>query len=741
MKKFGNGDAPFSAPNGDVTEGNAAELNRPTNQFFNAVYGEVKQVIESSGQTLAAFVNDDTRQVSKAAFAYATKGGAFNCSGTANAKTLFPQVGIIVAPSAILAGAEISFVNDIATTGAFTVSVFGLSNVPVFYNGAALTASQLIKIGETVRIKFDGTRFNLVSLNDFSVKNIALDYDLKFDGSNEGGALIDSMQRGRVVTVGKGALVATLSGSSSTYFLANSDRLRVFTTATITLDRGKLMYANDALRVIVWNPTLWPITEFRTFLYAIMAKQTAVVSVQIEDGFHAVTGYLADVTGMMRLTSKNELAPTALQITGATIALNSGDLFAATVNLATALPARVVAGYAVGLANVKGSDKKICSINGAHKVKTIAADRLGFTFDFFSYGASPVGTFTVDNTAALGLVPNICHVPQHSILVTPPDVSVPPQDQWTGTAREGFINSLRDGKTGLKFIGVAYNGVRSEHDMLFAATGGVIDVEDFCVIAGTGDKTLRTGTDGSIRANRLIMGGGGTGQEAFQGVSGSTIQLTRCVMGGYDVSGVTATADTRIVVTQSIIASCKNTAVRTTYPSSSIDFLNSRIYHCGFGIDADQGTISTDTNVEIDNCDSAFLIRQGSVFGDPVITNTGITQAPMALQPQGGAWVRDLARTYNLFDYVVGSVVQALDFAPVTAQNFAVIEVLVAGAESGDFVKIARLGSAEPALKLYYHGYVSDVGKVEIRCVNYGAATIDPTAFTARITVTREQGV
>lgn len=52
MKKFGTNDTPFLAPNGDVTDGAPEELNRPTNQFFNNVYGSLKRFIEGAGLAL-----------------------------------------------------------------------------------------------------------------------------------------------------------------------------------------------------------------------------------------------------------------------------------------------------------------------------------------------------------------------------------------------------------------------------------------------------------------------------------------------------------------------------------------------------------------------------------------------------------------------------------------------------------------------------------------------------------------
>ena len=171
--------------------------------------------------------------------------------------------------------------------------------------------------------------------------------------------------------------------------------------------------------------------------------------------------------------------------------------------MSTALPAHVVVGYAVGCQNVKSSDSADGSqaLNGAHIITSIAGDRLSFTCTLRVYGAAPavvvsanLSTATTQGLAGCALVVPKCCIRANSA-------------GWFGSIQEGWLNALRGGRIDLTYIGMSYIGITSEHDILFAnGQGSAITLIDQCVIAGCGDKVLRSAGSGEIYANCSCIG-------------------------------------------------------------------------------------------------------------------------------------------------------------------------------------------------------------------------------------------
>ena len=167
MKKFGTGNAPFLAPNGNIPEGDSTELNRPTNQAFNAFYSEQKNLVEASGQALKNTVADDPQQMAKAAFIYATTAGSVACTG-GNAKTLTLHSPLVAPSHVLLKDALFSFVCNSQTTDAVTISVAGISQpaaYPLVWNESPLSASVYLEPNVGYQIKYDqpNARFILMT--------------------------------------------------------------------------------------------------------------------------------------------------------------------------------------------------------------------------------------------------------------------------------------------------------------------------------------------------------------------------------------------------------------------------------------------------------------------------------------------------------------------------------------------------------------------------------------------------
>jgi hypothetical protein len=163
MKRFGTGNAPFIANNGNIPEGNSGELTRPTNQFFNNVYGENKRFIEASGQALQTLVADDNQQTAKAAFIHATVAPSVIVSG-GNTKVLAVRGSLVLPANVLLDGALFSFECNSTTTGAVFITLNGVP-YPLLWQGAVLDATTVLHASLSYQIKYDqpNARFILVT--------------------------------------------------------------------------------------------------------------------------------------------------------------------------------------------------------------------------------------------------------------------------------------------------------------------------------------------------------------------------------------------------------------------------------------------------------------------------------------------------------------------------------------------------------------------------------------------------
>ncbi len=127
MKKFGEGNTPFITGTIDYPDNAPEELDHVTNQYMNNIYGELKNIIESSGQKLKETTLEDLKQAAKAAFILSGKANYFTAdSSTANNKILKPSDNNIVIPDlSLLDGFEFKFINKGTNTGNVTVIIEG----------------------------------------------------------------------------------------------------------------------------------------------------------------------------------------------------------------------------------------------------------------------------------------------------------------------------------------------------------------------------------------------------------------------------------------------------------------------------------------------------------------------------------------------------------------------------------------------------------------------------------------
>lgn len=364
------------------------------------------------------------------------------------------------------------------------------------------------------------------------------------------------------------------------------------------------------------------------FTSSVIKGGNSTAYVALADGYHEVDTYI-DVVGPSLLDVRASATADLIQISAVSISSLGSDLYSATVTVGSALPDRVVAGFAIGIQNAKG-DNGAEAINGAHQVLTVAGNRLSFTFEFYALGVAPTSPTSLDNTLTLGLTANQVVVPQACLRMA--------STGWDGAAREGFMNALSGGRIELWYVGMSFDGTNGEHDILFARDiGSSIYLVDRCVVAGAGDKVLRAAGGAEIRTNRACLGGGTTGEEIYQGVGGSNVYMIRTCMGSVTSQLLTATAGCRVFATQCIGTGTAR-GLRTTYDDASISFVNGRISHCTYAVQANAGVVTLDTLVEISKNTNPFNLAGGRIFGEPSFnSNTNAAPTPNALS-NGGAY-------------------------------------------------------------------------------------------------------
>jgi hypothetical protein len=466
--------------------------------------------------------------------------------------------------------------------------------------------------------------------------------------------------------------------------------------------------------------------------------------VRVADGLHDDPCPFIDVTDNRRLDIRASAFPDLIQITAIALANAgeigglAGEVYTATLTLAAPLPARVVPNYALGCSNIQG-DNGAAALNGGIIVETISGDRLTVTGKFRSHGVAATSPTALNNTTTLSLLANRLVVPFACLRVRAQLDAENPGNVWDGSKREGFLNALRGGKIDVWYLGIAYNGVTSEHDIAYAhGAGGCINFRDNCVVVGAGDKVLRAAAGGRISGNRSCFSGGITGAEIFQGISGGHPDLTRCSMGSVSGPIVTATACVNAMLTQCILAS-GNQALRSTYPDSAINCANSRISHCNQGAAPTNGRILVDSLSSIKSCTTPISItgsNGGTVHGNPTIADCTNAAPTPYLQDSGsgGVWFPTPGPMIAPGVRLIGKFPAALDFPSIPAHSFATLTMAAVGALPGDHCRVPKRNAAQ---NVEYEAFCSAADVLTVWAVNRSTAAIDPTAFTAQVVVER----
>ena len=357
---------------------------------------------------------------------------------------------------------------------------------------------------------------------------------------------------------------------------------------------------------------------------------------EIADGLHNVETFI-DVTEDRVLDIRGTDTPDFINVTGATFTslgtdARAGILYEANITLASALPTRVVPGFAVGGQNVQGDGGADC-LNGGFIVETVAVDRLSLTVKFRNHGVAPTSFTTPDNTASLGLTPNQLLIPKATIRAQ--------ASGWgTGASREGFMNAIDGGQIRLTNIGISYNGVSSAHDLLYAfGEGSFIKLTDRVVLAGAGEYVLRSGYDASVYANRSCIGGG-IYARAVANCSGGTQAFVRTMLGSAWETCSVCLLDGSVDIANSV-GNNANVGLRTTYPNAAINGGSSRFSRFLNAIQADRGNIFVDNDSSVSNSTTPVALNgPATVIGDFVLSgNTNPVLTAYEYNVNGGIYI------------------------------------------------------------------------------------------------------
>ena len=460
-------------------------------------------------------------------------------------------------------------------------------------------------------------------------------------------------------------------------------------------------------------------------------EQGGSLYLEIADGLHNVSTYIDIVDGGL-LDIRGTADPDFLDVASATFSGTSGAITATiVVSALTPLPSRVQAGFAVGGLNIQG-DGGADLLNCGMIVKA-RTNNTTFTADLYSNGTNLAAFTTPDNTASLGLTPNKLMVPKCTIRAA--------EAGWDGAAREGFMNAERGGRILLRDIGLSYNGVAGDNDMLFATdSGSEISLEDYCVIARSGEMCVRSFNHANIYTNRSCLGGAHTGANIWQGSGGGTFTAIRTMMGSVTGDALSGSAGSQMFATSCVVTGA-NILARTTYPDASINLTGTRLSRGNLGVASTEGNILIDSNSSIKNCTTPISVtgsQSGVVSGNPTISNnTNATVTSFEIQDSGGVWLPSATKPYDAGFYKVGRFSGSLNFPSIPANSYADLTVSATGAAFNDFCLVQRSGSAEPAQGIDFRAFVSAADTVTVRAYNITTGAIDPTAFTALVLVIR----
>lgn len=224
-----------------------------------------------------------------------------------------------------------------------------------------------------------------------------------------------------------------------------------------------------------------------------------------------------------KVTFSARLTPEFINITSISSVAGVGSERIVTVGLGSALPARVVPDYILGMQELDGNND-IGFFEGGIRVATIAPDRLSFTFKRL-FSVAPTDPTTITNGGSVNTRPRSSLVVPYSSFI----------GAWESAANEGMF-TLRDGaQVDSRWIGWGAKNTGAEGCIVqvVGATSRWASLDWECWI-GAGDRAMRGTFGGDININRACLGADSrTTSSYIVGMQGyGTLQMTRCSLGG-----------------------------------------------------------------------------------------------------------------------------------------------------------------------------------------------------------------
>ena len=567
------------------------------------------------------------------------------------------------------------------------------------------------------------------------------------------GAAIGVDEEGRVTQVSGTALITPAGGVAARTLatklgdVLTSDDSPVATLAEVAYaQRALIKVAAGETVKLPCNPDVDDMIDMCNWISAgHIVEGDGELFLEVINGRHDVTGFCPVGRGRY-LDIRGTASPTLIEITGVeyldlgATSLGPG-MYRATVTLATALPAHITAGWAIGITPVVSAGiTHPCS--GGHQLLTIATDRLSFTYNFRAAGTvgDIVDTGVMTAGTSFGTTNNRVVLPTFTIRLL---------GGWVGASNEGFYRMENGGQLHTKWCGFSYIGEDDvNREMLYTISGGRWNNSDYSVFVNAPKRIYRSGQGGSAYLNRAYMGNP-AGDECVQILS-ANLTMVRCLTSGGTVAGISFLASS----TGENSSSCavgSPIGLRTTGAGAMLRWDSGYVGWCDDGTSASAGEISFNSSAcIIERCTDPMKFLSSAypkwITGTHVMqNNTNAAYTPGVLI-NGGRYINGSMPWEPSIIY--DATVPAVDFpalgtegawtTPTTINSVATSVVSVPGALTTDLAILRRSISAPPNGVMFVAAILSD-GEVTLYAANMLGANTNPTAIPMLLTVTRSR--
>lgn len=384
--------------------------------------------------------------------------------------------------------------------------------------------------------------------------------------------------------------------------------------------------ATDADRAAIWEAA-------QAWQGSCSITGAGEIVLQWPDGLTQLdTTYVLRSPNSARLRYEASAAPEEIEVTAISVGAYASGKATVTVTLASALPARVVANYPIGMQNIRG-DNDAQSFRGGLRVLTIGGGRTSFTADMYFYTAPTAPTSLTagtDNT----MTRNRAIIPYAAV-------------GWSGgsASDEAWINFQNGGKGADRWMGHVYTGSSADGAFFYLGEGGSWDCMDKSVYVGGPERIFRMFNNAMLTGNRCCYGGGDTANVAalVDSQSGGKMTLKRCSFGGGVSRQVLVGQGVQAELAQSFFSGGATACVENA-GGTITDMAVAEVWHSVRGIYTRQaGLTLLATTTSIDRMVTGLAWLEGGRYqGNPTFGGSVTTQA--SADPnvwyRGGFWLQ-----------------------------------------------------------------------------------------------------